>query len=87
MLYYIEHTLYKLENTKIAFEYYRSINSKLCQPTFNYPKFHIINHFVQYIWDYDNIVNSNTTYNKTAYKYLFKTFYNRTKKKDYDPQI
>ncbi len=26
-LYYMEHALYRLENTKIAFEYYRPINS------------------------------------------------------------
>ena len=27
---YMEHALYKLENTKIAFEQHRPINSKLC---------------------------------------------------------
>ena len=43
---YIEHVLYKLENTKIALEYHRPINSKLYQLTFNYPKFHTICHFV-----------------------------------------
>ena len=49
MLRYIEHALYKLEKTKIAFEQYRPINSKLCQPNFNYPKFYAIKHFVQCI--------------------------------------
>ena len=27
---YIEHVLYKIEKTKIAFEHYRPIDSKLC---------------------------------------------------------
>ena len=43
---YIEHALYRLEKTKIAFEQQWPINSKLCQLTFNYPKFHAISHFV-----------------------------------------
>ena len=49
MLRYMEHALYKLEKTKIAFEHHRPIDSNLCQPTFNYPKFYAINHFVQCI--------------------------------------
>lgn len=37
--------LYRLEMTKILFEQHWPINSKLYQPTFNYCKFHAINHF------------------------------------------
>ena len=37
---YMEHALYRLEKTKIAFEYHRPIDAKLYWPTFNYPKFH-----------------------------------------------
>ena len=81
------HALYRLENTKITFEHYWSINSKLCQPSFNYPKFHAISHFVQYIWDYGNAVNYDTAYNKVAHKYLLKVFYNRINKKEYNLQI
>ena len=46
---YIEHALYKLEKTKITFKQHQFIDFKLCQPTFNYPKFYIISLFVQYI--------------------------------------
>ena len=46
---YIKHALYKLENTKILFEHQRPINSKLCQPTFNYSKFYAISNFVKRI--------------------------------------
>ena len=46
LLRYMEYALYKLEKTKIAFEHHRQINSKLCWPIFNYPKFHVISHFV-----------------------------------------
>ena len=86
-LYYIKHALYKLKKTKIAFKQYWPINSKLCRPTFNYPKFHAISYFVQCIWDYDSAVNYDTAHSKAAYKYIFKVFYNRINKKKYESQI
>ncbi len=67
---YIEHALYRLENIKIAFEYNWPIISKLCQPTFNYFKFHAINHFVQYIQDYGSTVNYDIAHSKTVYKHI-----------------
>ena len=84
---YMEHALYRLEKTKIAFEQYQSIDSKLCQPTFNYPKFHAISQFVLCIQDYGSAVNYDTTHSKAAHKYLLKAFYNRTNKKEYESQI
>lgn len=84
---YIEHALYKLEMTKIAFEQHRPIDSKLCRPIFNYPKFYAISHFVQCIQDYGSAVNYDTTYSKAAHKYLLKAFYNKTNKKKYELQI
>ena len=84
---YIEHALYRLEKTKIAFEHHWPIDFKLCQPTFNYPKFHAISHFVQCIRDYGSAVNYDTAHSEAAHKYLLKAFYNRTNKKEYDLQI
>ncbi len=84
---YIEHALYRLENTKIAFEHHRPIKSKLCQPPFNKPKFHAISHFIQCIRDYGSAVNYNTTHSKVVHKYFTKAFYNKTNKKKYHSQI
>ncbi len=84
---YIQHALYRLKNTKIAFEYHRLIDSKLCRPTFNYPKFHAISQFVECIRDYCSAVNYNTAHSEAAYKYLLKAFYNRTNKKKQNSQI
>ncbi len=81
---YMEHALYKLDNTKITFEHYQPIESKLYQPIFNYPRFHAISHFIQYFWDYSNAVNYETAYSEIAHKYLLKTFYNKTNKKEYN---
>ena len=87
ILRYMEHVLYRLEKTKIVFEYHWPINSKLCQPTFNYPKCHAISYFVLCIKDYDNVVNYDTAHSKMAHKYFCKAFYNKTNKKEYDLQI
>lgn len=83
----MKHVLYRLEKINIAFESYYSINAKLCQSTFNYPKFLIINHFVQYIRNYGSAVNYDTVHSKVAHKYLLKTSYNKTIKKEYNLQI
>ena len=84
---YMEHALYRLEKTKIVFEHYLPINSKLCQPTFNYPKFYAMSYFVRCIQDYGSAVKYNTAYSKEAHKYLLKAFYNRINKKKYNLQI
>lgn len=84
VLRYIDHKLYRLEKTKIAFENQRQINLKLCQPTFNYNKFHAIRHFILDIWDYNSVVNYNTAYNKAIHKYFPKAFSNRINKKEYN---
>ena len=83
----MEHALYRLEKTKIAFEHHQLIDSKLCQPTFNYPKFYAISHFIWYIWNYGNAVNYDIAHSEAAHKYLLKAFYNKINKKEYDLQI
>lgn len=87
MLYYIEHALYRLERTKKTFEQQRPINFKLCQTTFNYPKFYIINYYVKYILDDSSAINYDITYSKAAHKYLLKAFCKRINKKNYKLQI
>ena len=65
----------------------RPIDSKLCQPIFNYLEFHAISHFGWCIQDHDSAVNYDTVHSEAAHKYLLKAFYNRTNKKEYDSQI
>ncbi len=87
MLRYMEHALYRLEKTKIAFEHHRPIDPKLYRPAFNCPKFTAISHFVQCIQNYGSALNYDTTHSETVHKYLLKAFNNRTNKKEYDSQI
>lgn len=46
-----------------------------------------MHYFVQYIWNYSNVINYNTAHSKTVHKYYLKAFYNRMIKKKYDLQI
>ena len=80
----MEHILYRLEKIKIAFKYHQFINTKLYQPNFNYPKFYAINYFIQYIQDYDSMINYNITHSKAAHKYYLKMFFNKMNKKKYN---
>ena len=84
---YMEHALYRLEKTKIAFKHYRSIDAKLCRPTFNYHKFYATSYLFQYIRNYVSTINYNTALSKAAHKYLLKAINNKTNKKKYDTQI
>ena len=86
-LFYMEYALYGLNKTKIAFENHCPIDIKLFRPIFNYPKFHVMTHFVQCNWDYGSAINYDTAYNDVAHKYFLKTFYERTNKKKYESQI
>lgn len=77
---YIKHTLYKI-NT--IFDNHYIINVKLLQPIFNYPKFYAMTYFIQYIQDYNIIINYNTAYSKVVYKYFLKLFYKKINEKGY----
>ncbi len=83
----MEHALYRLDKTKIAFENHYLIDTKLFQPTFNYPKFHAMTYFVKYIRDYGSAINYDIAHSEAAHKYLLKAFYEQTNKKEYELQI
>ncbi len=84
---HIEHALYRLDKTKIAFENHCLIDAKLFKPTFNYPKFHAMTHFVKCIRDYGSAINYDMTHSEVTHKYLLTAFYRRTNKKEYKSQI
>lgn len=86
-VWYIEHTLYRFQKSKIAFEHHQLINVKLCWPIWNYFVFYAISYFIQYIQDFDNAVNYYTMYSKVVYKEFLKAFYTKTNKKEYNLQI
>lgn len=71
----------------IAFKNHLPINFKLCQKNFNYPKYYTISYFVKCIRHYCSAVNYNIAHSKLMNNYFFKTFYNKTYKKDYNSQF
>ncbi len=84
---YIEHILYRFHKTKIEFENYCSIDSKLFWLTFNYPKFYAMTHFIKCIWEYGSGINYDMAHSKAAHKYFLKAFYGQTNEKEYMSQI
>lgn len=54
---------------------------------YNYLKHYIMIYFVQFIWDYKNLLNYNIEYSEIVYKYLLKAFYKGINKKKYKLQI
>lgn len=72
---YIEYLLYRLDKTKILFEKYCSINTKIFYHHFNYLKFDAIIHFFKYINDYESVVHYDITHSEAAHEYLFKAFW------------
>lgn len=50
---------------------------------FNYLKFHAIISFVQSIWHYNNKINHDITYSKTAHKFFFKISFKKINEKKY----
>ena len=71
---YMDHALYRLDKTKIVFENYYLIDAKLFQPTFNYPKFFTITHFVKCIKNYKSAINYDMAYSNIAHKYFLRPF-------------
>ncbi len=86
-LFYMKYALYGLDKTKITFENYCLINTKLFRPILNYPKFYTMTHFIKCIRDYRSVINYDMAYSEAAHKYLLKAFYGRTNKKEYELQI
>lgn len=84
---YMENALYILYKIKMVLKKHRPVDEGLFWPIFNYSKFHAIRHFVQCICKYGSVLNYDTAYSEAANKYVFKAFYRRTNKKEYESQI
>lgn len=84
IIFYVDHALYGLDKTKMTFENYCLINTKLFKSSFIHPKFYVIKYFLIYIKDYRSKINSNIAYSETIHKYLLKAFYEQIHNKKYN---
>ncbi len=81
-LYYMNNAIYRINVLKEVFKQFQH------DENFNYLKFHVISHYMNFIWRYEDADDFNTSYMKIAHKFLIKDYYDFTnKRKNFQMQI
>ena len=85
---YMTAALERLDKLKPVFEKSRSLNKNTGEHHFNFPKLHVMSHYVDFIRLYGSAQSYDTSYSEAAHKTLVKDFFQRTNKKPgYELQI
>ncbi len=82
MLTYLRHVLYRLNIYKKIFRQSRSIVHEIEKNNFNFFKFHVITHYVDFIKKYETANEYDTFYDETRHKYMIKKFYCKINKQE-----
>ncbi len=75
-LHYMNNTIYRINVLKEVFKQFQH------DENFNYLKFHVIFHYMNFIWRYEDADNFDTFYMKIAHKFLIKDYYDLTNKRE-----
>ncbi len=75
-LYYMNNIIYRINVLKEVFKQFRH------DENFNYLKFHVISHYMNFIRRYEDADDFDTSYMKIAHKFLIKDYYNLTNKRE-----
>jgi hypothetical protein len=85
---YLDHALYRIDKTKVAFKALRPVDKATDEGYFNFPKFHVMTHYMSCIRDFGAADNFDTEHSEAGHKYHVKAFYRRTNKRQgYEDQI
>ncbi|KAI9840208.1 MAG: hypothetical protein M1837_001836 [Sclerophora amabilis] len=79
---YMSHALYRVDKLKEVFRQYRPQDRRTEEGHFNFPKFHAITHYVDFIREFGSTDGFDTSHSEAAHRYLVKAFYGRTNKRD-----
>jgi hypothetical protein len=86
-LQYLDQALYRIDKTKEAFRSVRA-GENGGDGHFNFPKFHAMSHYVEYIRRFGSADGTDTSHSEAGHKYHLKAFYSRTNKgEEYMNQI
>lgn len=80
-LQYLEQALYRIDKTKGVFRAYRTKQSDTNEGHFNYPKFHVMAHYSEFVREFGCADGYDTSHSEAAHKYLIKVFFDRTNKR------
>ena len=79
---YMEHALFRMDKLKWVFSKYRP------DAQFNFPKFHVVTHYMDYIRRFGTLDGVDTAHGESAHPIIVKEPYKRTnKRKDFEDQI
>ncbi len=73
-LHYMNNAMYRINVLKEVFKQFQH------DKNFNYLKFHVISHYMNFIWRYEDANDFDTSYMKIAHKFLIKDYYDLTNK-------
>ena len=79
---YLHHALDRMDKLKDIFRVFRATDSSTGEGHFNFPKFHVMTHYIDFIRRFGAADNTDTSHSEAAHKYLIKVFYGRTNKQD-----
>ena len=81
---YVNHALERIDDLKYTLQ-----GTSSDKPiNFNFPKFHVLSHYTDFIRYYRSLVNYNSSTQENFHKILLKEYYDRTNKQDnYEEQI
>ncbi len=79
---YMNNAIYRINVLKEVFKQFQH------DENFNYLKFHVISHYMNFIQRYEDADDFDTSYMKIAHKFLIKDYYDLTnKRKNFQMQI
>ena len=85
---YMTAALERIDILKPVFKNSRPFNRETGERHFNFPKLHVMSHYVDFICLYGSAQGFDTSYSEAAHKILVKDFFSRTNKKPgYEIQI
>ena len=85
---YLDHALYRIDKTKVAFKALRPVDKVTDEGHFNFLKFHVMTHYTSCIRDFGAADGFDTEHSEAGHKYHVKAFYGRTNKRQgYENQI
>ncbi len=82
ILIYLQHVLYRLNIYKKIFRQSRLIVHEIEKNNFNFFKFHVITHYVDFIKKYEIANEYDTFHDKTQHKHMIKKFYCKINKRE-----
>ena len=78
---YLKHAMCRVNKLKFVFAAYRPTGGDSDVGHFNFPKWHMMSHYPEFIREYGAIDNFSTEHSEAAHKYLVKSFFDRTNKR------